>query len=395
MDFVFTPQEEEWRQEVRAFCRENVTKEMRYQWWRTGHTIDWDFHRKLAEKGWIGLSWPKELGGQGRSHFEMAIFNEEMAYAEAPTGTLGLTVNLLGNSLRVFGTEEQQRRFLPMITSGELTTSELVTEPEAGSDAANVQTRAVADGDDFVITGTKIFNDGNLTTHAFATVRTDPNAPKHRGISLFIIDMRSPGISCVPLWTLGHHRRNMLIMEEVRVPRENLLGQLNRGWYHIATLLDFERSNTAQVGQARRIWEEFTEYIKARGLHKHRWVRESLATLATDIAVSRMMSYRVLWMQSKGQVPNKEASAAKIWGTEMMNRFSELMIHIAGRYGLLRGKFGELAYDYPASESNERWAAMEGFMVNWYGNVKIGTIGGGTNEIQRRIIATRGLGLPR
>jgi alkylation response protein AidB-like acyl-CoA dehydrogenase len=395
MDFVFTPQEEEWRQEVRAFCKESVTKEMRYDWWRTGHTINWEFHRKLADKGWIGLAWPQELGGQGRTHFEMAIFNEEMAYNEAPTGTLGLTVNLLGNSLRVFGTEDQQRRFLPMITSGELTTSELVTEPEAGSDAANVQTRAVADGDDYVITGTKIFNDGNLTTHSFATVRTDPNAPKHRGISLFIIDMNSDGVTNVPLWTLGHQRRNMLIMENVRVPRENLLGELNRGWYHIATLLDFERSNTGQVGQARRIWEQFVEYVKLRNLHQKRWVRETLATLAKDISVSRLMQYRVAAMQSKGKVPNVEASMAKIWGAETMNRFSELMITISGRYGLLRGRFGEEAYDHPRSDANERWATLEGFLVEWYGNVKIGTIGGGTNEIQRRIVALRGLGLPR
>jgi hypothetical protein len=395
MRFNFTKEQEEWREEVASFCRENITEEIYLKQLREGRSDDAEFVQKMADKKWIGMAWPKEYGGQGKGHMDMAIFNEELSYANAPLGGVGMSVNMLGASLIHFGTDDQKRKWLPMITSGKMGTSELVTEPEAGSDAANVQARAVADGDDFIITGTKIYNDGNLQPYAFATVRTDPNAPKHRGISLFVLDMQSEGITNTPLWCLGHMRRNMVIMEDVRVPRENLLGQLNRGWYHIAMLLDFERSNTGQVGMFRRLWKEFIEYVKARGLHNKPWVRQTLAELGREISVARLMQYRVASMQEQGLAPTVEPAKAKVWGGNLLVKLFNLMITIAGRYGLLRGLFGEQAYDYPKSEINEKWAALEGRMVMEYGNARFYTIGGGTDEIQKLVISRRGLELPR
>jgi hypothetical protein len=395
MRFAFTEEQEAWRAEVKEFFANNVTDDMRVEVWRTGVGYDEGLHRKLAEKNWIGLAWPKDLGGKELGHLEMGIFNEEMAYSEAPSGFLGLTVNLLGNSLRVFGTEEQKKRFLGAITRGEMTTSELVTEPEAGSDAANVQMRAVADGDDYVINGTKIFNDGNFPTHAFATVRTDPNAPKHRGVSLFIIDMKSEGLTNVPLWTLGHSRRNQLILEDVRVPRENLLGELNRGWYHIATLLDFERSNTGRCGTDRRNWERMVDFVKENNLARHAWVREKMADAYRNMQVSNLVSWHVASMQHHGLIPNKEASGAKVWAAERAIDFANSFADILGRYSTLLGAFGEYATDYPESEASKRWAPLAGYVSRLYQDSHVGTIAGGTNEIQRLIISRRGLELPR
>ncbi len=396
MRFRFTEEEEAWRAEVTQFCQENVKPEHAINYYRTGIPDDAEFYQKLAQKGWIGLAWEPELGGRGLGHRMMGVFNEEMAYHEAPTGVLGATVGLLGNSLRVFGSEEQKRRLLPLITSGKMTTSELLTEPEAGCDAANAQTTAVLDGDDFVINGVKIFNDGNFPTHAFATTRTDLNAPKHRGITLFLLDMKDPGVNCSPLFTVGHYRRNQLILDNVRVPRENMLGELNRGWYHIAMLLDFERSNTGGPGTMRRNWERLTDFVKEHGLNRKMWVREALADRSREIEASRLMEWWICAMQEEELIPNHEASAAKLYSNSVAAlRFAHTSMDILGRYGDLLGQHGELENGWPESEASKRWAPLQGFITKIYRDVRVGNIAGGSNEMMKLIISRRGLDLPR
>ncbi|MBI2912967.1 MAG: acyl-CoA dehydrogenase family protein, partial [Chloroflexi bacterium] len=337
---------------------------------------------------WVAPHWPVQYGGLGLSIIEQLIFNEEMAYGNAPVGYSVIGVGWAGPTFIVYGNPEQKRQFLPGITSGEIVWCQGYSEPNAGSDLASLQTRAVKDGDDYVINGTKIWSsNAHKANWCFFLARTDPEAPKHKGISYFLLDMKTPGIEIRPLVDMmNRHTFNELFFENVRVPRDCLVGELNRGWYVAAATLDFERSGINRVVAGYRTYEEMVEYAVQRKVDGHRLVDDSrvrlrLGELAIEFQVGRMLAYRVASMQAKGQIPNAEASISKLYGSELQQRLAGAGIEILGLAGQL--------------EPGSRWAPLAGRLEQYYLFASALTVAAGTSEIQRGIIAGRGLGLPR
>ena len=384
MDFRFAPEDEAFREEVRAFLRRELPEQRPdgVDAWRFSR----EFVRKLAAQGWLTLAWPKEWGGSGAGHMQQLVFNEEMASAEAPANDLGS--DRVGPTILLYGTEEQKQRFLPPIIRGEAVWCQGFSEPGAGSDLASLQTRAVLDGDSFVINGSKIWTSlAHFAQYMILLARTDPEAPKHRGISYFLVDMKTPGIDIRPLTDmLGRHTFNQVFFQDVRIPRDALLGEMNRGWYVATATLDFERSGIQRVIGSMRTYGEIVDYARdlvASGRLRpgYRGVRNRLAELKIEFEVGRMLSYRVAWLQSQNQVPNYEASVSKMYGSELAQRLASAGMELLGLGGQLA----------PGSPH----AALRGKVEALYLSAAALTVAAGTSEINRGIIATRGLGLPR
>lgn len=342
-----------------------------------------DWHRALSERGWVAPHWPKEYGGAGLTSMEQFILNQEIARAGAPR-VGGSGVSMLGPTLILHGTEAQRRRYLPPMLAGEVTWAQGYSEPGAGSDLASLQTRATRDGDDFVISGQKIWTSAAHTADAmFLLARTDPDAPKHRGISFLLIDdIRQPGISVRPLVDMsGDHYFNEVFLDSVRIPAANLVGELNRGWYVGMTLLDFERSNIAGAVAARRTLLRLLDVIQAdAGLRcraESAAIRSEIADRYIETEVMFQFSFRIASLQASGRLPNYEASMAKLFNSELSQRLAQTALHCLG----LRGNLAD--------------GPVEGSFIHGYLGAVPATIRGGTSEVQRSIIATRGLGLPR
>jgi len=377
VEFRFGPEEEAFRTEVRAFIRDEFPKV------RQGES----FTKKLAQKGWLTMSWPVEHGGQQASHLRQLVYNEEMAYHRAPGQTMG--TDRVGPTIILFGTDEQKAEFLPRIVRDELNWCQGFSEPGAGSDLASLQTRAIRDGDSYVVNGQKIWTSGaQRADYMILLARTDPDAPKHRGISYFLLDMKSPGITVRPLVQMnGLAGFSEVFFDDVRVPARSIVGEVNRGWYVSTTTLDFERSGIGRVIGGLRTFEELVDYAKRTPsrehggtLFDHQPIRHQLADIALSFRVGRLLSYRVAWMQSKQMVPNYEASIAKTLGTELHQRLGRVAINTLGLAGqILQGPL----------------APISGRIPELYLSSVSVTIAAGTSEINRNIIAQRGLGLPR
>ena len=392
IEFKFTPEEEAFREEIREFLREELPADH----WRLQSDRETEgsqyadasrrFVKKLAARGWLTMHWPEEYGGRGVSVMQQVIYNEETGYHAAPTGVGTLmAVSMAGPTLMHWGSDELKQEHLPAIAAGDEVWCQGFSEPGSGSDLASLQTRAVRDGDDYVVNGQKIWTSGaHRADWCMLLVRTDPEAPKHKGISYLLMDMRSPGITVKPIINmLEAHAFNEVWMEDVRVPVRNLVGEENRGWYVAATTLDYERSGISRVAWSKRILEEMIGYARENPSGMNRAiVRERLAELWIGVEASRLLAYRVGWMQSQGQVPNAEASMAKVFGSELacaITGFGTNMLGLGG--ALLRGS----AADPP----------LYGALPLGYMGTTTYAIAAGTSEIQRNIIAQRGLGLPR
>jgi alkylation response protein AidB-like acyl-CoA dehydrogenase len=404
MDFFDTPDEAVFRTEVQQFIATECPPGIRRRGFgamfggggwddiRLGtdeyRKLNADWAKKLAQKGWIVPAWPKEYGGAGMSVMQQFIFNQEMAKAGAPRGAnYGIGAGWAGPTIILYGSEEQKQKYLPGIVRGEDVWCQGFSEPGAGSDLASLQTRAVKDGDDYVVNGQKIWTSGaHVSKYMILLARTDPDAPKHKGISYFIVDMRSPGIEVRPLVNMaGNHDFNEVFFENVRVPKENLIGEENRGWYVGTTTLDFERSGIATSvshGLMVRDLADFVREQKGSGvIASNPGLSMELADRAIEASVEQMLCTRVISMQNRGLVPNKEASVAKLFSSELDVRISETAMRALGLYGMLRR-------GSPHAQANGRVESM-------YLYATTSTIGGGTSEIQRNIIAQRGLGMPR
>ena len=393
MDFRLSPEEEAFRQEVRDWLKENLPED----WSGDRFTRDrdpetWNIYRefagKLATKKWVAPAWPVEYGGLGLSVIQQLIFNEEMAYHQAPLGYSVIGVGWAGPTIIVYGTEEQKQKHLGAITNAETMWCQGFSEPNAGSDLASLQTRAVRDGDDYVINGQKIWTSGaHLSDWCILLARTDAEATKHKGISYFLLDMKTPGISVRPLIDMmDNHGFNEMFFDNVRVPKDCLLGDENRGWYMAATTLDFERSSIGGAVGGRRMVEELVAYARdtkrnGKRLSEEVTVRVRLADAALEVEIGRMLSYRVASMQQRGLVPNYESSIAKLFNTDMQFRLAKAGLEIMGLYGQL--------------EPQSKYAPLRGKFERQYLWQTGMIVGGGTPEIQRNIIAMRGLGLPR
>jgi alkylation response protein AidB-like acyl-CoA dehydrogenase len=360
------------------FAREDYWKEL--SGWIT----------KLADKGWVAPAWPTEYGGGGLSVIEQFILNQEMALTGAPRSPNIIGLGWVGPTVILYGTEEQKKRHLRPILRNEAFWCQGFSEPGAGSDLASLQTRAVRDGDDYVVNGQKIWTSGaHGAQWMILLTRTDANAPKHKGISYFLLDMKSPGITIRPLPNMsGSHDFNEVFFDNVRVPKENLIGEENRGWYIGTATLDFERSGIATGVSHALAVQDFVDFV-----HEHRddatctighdsKVRYQLADRAVEAEVEQMLNYQVIGIQKRGMVPNHEASIAKLFSTELDQRIAATGLSLIGLYGQLLRDGG-------------KYEALNGRMPSWYMYATTSTIGGGTSEIQRNIIAQRGLGMPR
>ena len=390
MEFKFTPEDDAFRQELRSFVQQELPDD-----WEGGgrwpEEWDWEFtqdmRQKLARKGWLTMHWPREYGGQDASPVRSAIYNEELAYLRAPGRDI-FGVRMLGPTLMIHGSEEQKQAHLPPIARAEVQWCQGYSEPESGSDLASLSTRAVVDGDDFVINGSKIWTTlAHRADWIMCLARTDTEAPKHRGISFILVDMKTPGIQVRPVINMaGGHEFNEVVFDNVRVPRRNVVGEENRGWYVAVTLLDFERSGIDYSAIARRLLDETRDYASeasrdGRPLVQTPWVRNELADRYIECEVARLMAYNVAYLQGEGQVPNKEASISKVFGSETLQRSANSALEILGMYGAL-GR-------------NEERAPLKGRLQEHWMIAFSHKIAAGTSEVQRNIIAGRGLGMPR
>jgi len=389
MKFSYDADVEAFRQEVRAFIAAELPPEDERERRGEGGTqsneeayaYTMGFQKKLAARGWLAMAWPKEYGGGGASHMRQLVYNEEMAYNAAPAGNMGIA--WVGPSLMLYGTAEQKQQFIPRITGADDWWCTLYSEPSAGSDLAALQARATRDGDDYVINGQKIWTSGgHLADWGWLAARTDPDAPKHKGITMFMVNMKSPGVTVRPLINMAEgHSFNEVFFEDVRVPATQVVGEVNRGWYHMAVALDFERSGIQAYAGGRKRVERLVSVARAHPalVRQRPSIRTELADRMVDLNVGTILAYRVATMQAKGLVPNHEASASKLFGSEMGQRISLTGMHLLGIFGELRDGTPHQVVDQATA---------------YLGSVS-GTIAAGTSEIQRGIIATRGLGLPR
>jgi alkylation response protein AidB-like acyl-CoA dehydrogenase len=396
MDFAFGEREEAFRKEVEDF----VDRELPADWvekniyWPAGYGTLTQFEevspqvaqftRRLSEKGWLTISWPKEYGGAGLGYMEEAIFHERMSYYRAPAGEIATRIG--GPTIMLFGNEEMKKEWLPRIARGEVRFWLAYSEPNAGSDLSSIETRGVEDGDDLIISGQKIWGTAaHVSDYAWMVVRTDPGAPPHKGMSLVIVDNIASGVSIRPLMNIcGFHSFNEVFFDSVRIPKRNVVGETNKGWYYLMAALDFERL-AIPIGGFRRTFEEIVQFSRetnqdGRALSQQPLMRNKLAEMTIQIEIAYMLFWQTAWMLDRSLVPNIEASLLKLFTTELSQKLANTAMQVMGHYGQLEG--------------TSKWSAL-------YGRVCLGCldcisalVGAGTSEIQRNIIAMRGLGLP-
>ena len=401
MDFRFSQDDQKLRDEAIAFTR----KEWDPDKFDTAILVNWHhadeeaeahtnaFQKKLVAKGWYTMHWPKEHGGQAIGIETQLAYREAMAYAGAPASLGG---GLVAPVMMLTAPKWMQEEFLPRIASADLDFSQGFSEPDAGSDLASLQTRAVRDGDDYVISGQKIWGTyRNPWMHIL--VRTDPEAPKHRGITYLVAPLMNedgdynPGVTVRSIPdALGRHRWDELFMENWRVPARYILGEENRGWYAAMTTLSFERSNIQTPASLMRVIEDYIAYCRTikrtRGMSPldSAPFRHELANLRVEVEALRMLAYRVAWMQSRGEIPQRESSMTKFWADVQSQRV----------YKTLSRGLDEYSNILPGN-GNKYKIPLGGYLNNRAFTSVTLSIAGGTTEVQKNIIAQRGLGLPR
>jgi acyl-CoA dehydrogenase len=307
MDFRFTVEQETFRQDIRAFVREAMPEspDIPEDAWIIG--FDRTFSKKLATRGWIGLTWPREYGGQGKSYLDRLILTEELLRHGAPVAAHWLGDRQMGPSILRYGTPEQKRKFLPGIISGDIVFCIGMSEPGAGSDLAGLQTKAVDDGDAYILSGQKIWTSfAHLADYCYLVARTNPDVPKHKGISEFLVDMRTPGITTKPIVDMtGAHHFNEVFFDQVRIPKDCLVGEKDRGWYQIASQLDYERSGIERLMSNYPILGAITRYVQETGQIQRELVRHRLAQLHIEFTMGRFLVYKVAWLLTQGGCPQR------------------------------------------------------------------------------------------
>ena len=388
MRLALTPEQLELKTELRTYFTDLLTPEVEAAL-AEGQMGDdhWkSIVRQIGADGWLGLGWPTEYGGQNRSAIEQPIFFAQAQRAAAPVPML--TINTIGPTIMQFGSDEQKERFLPAILAGEVNFAVGYTEPDAGTDLASLQTRAERDGDGYVINGQKIFT--SLAKHAdyiWLAARTDPEAKKHRGISIFIVPTDAPGFSVTPLDILGIGDTTSTFYDDVRVPVGSLVGGENNGWKMITNQLNYERVAICNAGTVLRYlnevraWAQDTKLADGRRVIDQEWVQMNLARVAAHAEVLQLFNWKAAWSLTVGGLDPAAASATKVFGTELNVTALGLLMEVLGQPSYLRRGSPE--------------AQLRGRMEASYQGILVLTFGGGTNEIQRDIIAMIGLGLPR
>lgn len=387
MDFRFTPEEEAYQKEVREFLDKECTKEVVHEH-ESGQGLGPHSRallRKMGDNSLLAPAWPKEYGGRGLSAVTRFILSEELAYHHGPYPLS--CIEVAGPGIRHYGTEEQKKEFIGRIAKGELEFATGYTEPDSGSDVASLQLQAVEAvdaGDKFIVNGQKVFNThGHYADYMWLATRTDTTAPKHKGISLFILDMKTPGIVIRPMYTFAGIRTNEVFFDNVEIPRKCLVGEKNRGWEYIVGALNYERGGT--VGDLQAGFDELVEYVSnAKNEGKlycdEKWLSEELANLATELRIGRWLIYRVAYLQEKQLPLTYEASLGKLYASQVRLHLFDVVMKSIGQYGQLR--------DW------SKYVGMDPSMLTRYLDSPRWSIVAGTSEIQRNIMAIRGLKLP-
>ena len=386
MDFDWDPEHLAFRDELRDFIARWRTPELLAEFAATygagGPELS-KFRTALEETGYARMCWPVEHGGQGRDLLYQFIFVEEMEYWGMPYGNL--TYTSIGPSIRQFGSEQQKAKYLPGIWSGESTFAIGYSEPNAGTDLAALRTRAVRDGDEWVINGQKIWTSlADVATHIWLAVRTNPDAPKHRGISVIIVPTDAAGLTIRPLHAMYGGHTCETFYDDVRVPVENLVGGEGDGWGIVMHALNHERVGLAATGSLARLFDQLVAHLAEQRPERlaDPLLRQRLAELMLDLCEHRALALRNAWVIAQGGTPIAEASMAKVSASELRTHIANVAMDLLGRYGALSKESGELA---PA-EGRMEWS----FRIS-----PIFRFGGGTNEVMRDIIAGAGLGMPR
>jgi alkylation response protein AidB-like acyl-CoA dehydrogenase len=393
MDFKYSSEDEAFRAEFRSWleknhrdatpAREPLADESDAEW---DARVRW--HRKLNEGGWIGLSWPREYGGRGATLLQSIIYEQELERIGSAVPSTGFGISLLGPTLIHWGTEEQKRRHLPRILKAEEFWCQGYSEPNAGSDLASVQTRAVEEGDYFVVNGSKIWT--SSAQHAdwiFLLTRTDAEAPKHKGISYLLVDMKTPGVTVQPLVQMtGARGFNQVFFEDVRVPKANIVGQKNQGWQVAITTLMFERTgvgdsnmNTNQVLELGRLAQSIAR--NGGTAWDDSAVRQRVAQFAAEAEALKYTGYRQITRRLKGRPPGPEGSVMKLGSSELHLRMAKFAMELLGPYS-------QFEHKAPFALGRGVWSYR---MLG----ARAYTIAGGTSEIQHNIIGERVLGLPK
>ena len=384
MRFRFTEEQKRLRREIDDYFRQELAGELG-QWverqLESGISVPEspEFTEKLVEKGWLGLQYSHGVQ-------EGSIFEEESGYWRAPVAYHN--ERIVGAIIQSVGSEQQKGYFLPRLANGEITIALGYSEPGCGSDLAALTTRAVPDGDEYVINGQKTYSSrGTSANHAILAARTNTEVPKHKGISLLLVPLDVPGVTIRPLPMMGWGIDTAeLFFDDVRVPRLNLIGERDQGWYYLAASLDFQRVRIGEVGVQRRLMEQLVEFVtetKVDGepLSKDPFVRDMLAERAIEVEVARLFNYRSVWAATRGRVPPHYTSMGTMYLRETSQRLAQTATEVLGLYAPLKW--------------DSKWAQLKGLAEALYRAAPGYTLAGGTSEIQRNVIAQRGLGLPR
>jgi len=388
MDFSFSESQKKFRQEVRSFLEHEIKEglwEPRCDAWIQGYNPE--FTKRVAQKGWIGLTWPREYGGQGRNHIDRLILTEEMLRYGAPAACHWFPDRQIGSSILKYGSEEQKREFLPKIMRGEMYVGLGMSETETGSDLASLRTRAVEQDDCFVINGQKTWTSGGrFMNYVSLWARTDTNAPKHRGISEFIIPIDLPGISRIPMIDItGTEAWNDVFFDNVRAPKKYMIGEKNKGFYQVMEQLAYERSGMERLMGNYPLFDALIKFVNetkynGKPLAQDAVIRHKLAELQVEFEVGRLLIYKVFITMDEGRVPTVEAAMAKAYATAFEQRLANIAMEVLGPYGLL---WAGSKYTPFGSIAARSYLASKGYSLQ-----------AGSTEILKNIIATRGLGLP-
>lgn len=392
MDFQLTEAQQQLQREVVAYLQRHITLELEAELLMQQEGGGPDTHphysrfmRQLGRDGWLGLAWPKQYGGQERDAVDQYIFFDLIAgYYRIPIPFLA--INAIGSTIMRAGTEAQKDRFLPPLLRGELNIAVGYTEPGAGSDLASLKTKAVRDGDDYVISGQKVFTSlANFCDYIWLAARTDPTVKKHKGISIFMVDTRLPGVTISPLRTMGGFRTNVTFYDNVRVPKSCLIGEENKGWSYINSQLAMERIGLVPHSRMRRMLEDMIAWAKSTTIDGRRvfdepWVRERFADLTAKTEVLRLFNFHAASLISQGVEPFAEAAMTKVFGSELFQTVAGTCMDIMGLVGGLQ----------PPSEVSP----AKGVFQRDFAALRLLTFGGGANEVLKDMIALGGLGMP-
>ncbi|HEX6394177.1 MAG TPA: acyl-CoA dehydrogenase family protein [Acidimicrobiales bacterium] len=387
MYIAYTDEQEALRKELRSYYERLLTPEVEAEL-AESHGVGPALRkvvRQMGEDGWLGIGWPKEWGGQGRSAIEQFVFFDESMRAGAPVPML--TINTVGPTIMNFGTDEQRQHFVPKILRGEIHFCIGYTEPGAGTDLAGLVTSAVRDGDEYVINGQKVFTSlAGDADYIWLAVRTDPDAKKHKGISIFAVPMNTPGITVTPMRLLSEHDINHTYFDDVRVPATCRIGAENEGWGLITNQLNHERVTLCSSGVIERSLDEVVTWARNNRLADgsrvidQPWVQLNLAKVRAKLEFLRLINWKVAWTATQGQLAVADASTTKVFGTEFYLEAFRLLMEVIGERSYLKDGSAD---------------GVRGHLERSYRSLLILTFGGGTNEIQRDLIAMFGLGFPR